>query len=97
MVCVTQMTCHSFSNKIMQLILSSAVSCVLVLPVQFFLPAALLPSYLPPFPVHNYDFINHLLSVELCHLIKSPLLVHCHVVTFQDSWEVTPFSLVNCH
>jgi hypothetical protein len=32
--------------------------------------------------------INHLSSVELCHLIKSPLFVHHYVVTFQDSWEV---------
>ena len=38
----------------MQLILSSAVKCLLVLPVEFFPPAALLPHYLPPFPVHNH-------------------------------------------
>jgi hypothetical protein len=80
---VTQMTFYSFSKKIMQLSLSSTVKCVLVLPVEFFLPAALLPCNLPPFPVHNHGFINHLLSEELCHLIKFPLLVHCHVKTFQ--------------
>jgi len=86
-----------FQRKLCKLILSSAVKCLLVLPVEFFPPATLLPCYLPPFPVHNYGCINHLSSVELCHLIKSPLLVLWYVVIFQDSWEVMPCCLVNCH
>lgn len=90
MVCVTQMTFYSFSIKIMQLILSSAVKCLLVLPAELFPPAALLPCYLPPFPVHNHGCTNHLSSVELCHLIKSPLFVLCYVIIFQDSWELMP-------
>lgn len=85
MVCVTQMTFYYFSKK---LILSSAVKCLLVLPVEFFPPAALIPRYLPSFPVHNHGCINHVSSVELCHLIKSPLLVLCYVVILQDSRKV---------
>jgi hypothetical protein len=83
MVCVTQMTFHSFSQEIMQLILSSPVKCVLVLPVEFFPPTALLSCYLPSFPVHNHSFMKHLSSVELCHFIKSQLRVLHYVVTFK--------------
>ena len=40
----------------MLLIVSPAVKCVLVLPVEFFPSAALLPCYLPPFPVYKSWF-----------------------------------------